>query len=168
MSQHHKVNAETCQYCYVDLDLDNCRDRLAIAAGFVDATDSRYGFSTKILLKLGGSEVSRIPELISTDHEWSTKNTQYKGGVVTKPPTGSGNRIVVKLYWDIAPLACENFATLCANGSTSSSSTKATTKVKPPPIGESGKPLTYRGSTIHRVIPGFILQGERERIIVVC
>jgi peptidylprolyl isomerase len=26
-------------------------------------------------------------------------------------------------------------------------------------MGESGKPLTYRNSTVHRVIPGFVLQG---------
>jgi cyclophilin family peptidyl-prolyl cis-trans isomerase len=73
-----------------------------------------------------------------------------------------GTRIVVRLFWEVAPLACENFATLCSNGSNTLptsyfSVTKSTTK--PAPIGESGKPLTYRSSTIHRVIPGFILQG---------
>ena len=43
-------------------------------------------------------------------------------------------------------------------GSTSSGgkSNKLTT---PPPIGECGKPLTYRNSIIHRVIPNFIIQG---------
>ena len=62
----------------------------------------------------------------------------------------------MKLFWDIAPLACENFATLCANGSAFGDSKG---KAKPPPLGESGKPLTYRDSKVHRVIPGFILQG---------
>ena len=156
----NNINAQTCQYCFLDLDLDNARERLATAAAFVDATDTRYGFSSNILLKLGGSELSRLPELISTDHEWSTKTAAAQSSVVTKPPA-YGNRIVVKLYWDIAPLACENFATLCANGSSSASSSSGgkSEKVKPPPIGESGKPLTYRGSTVHRVIPGFIMQG---------
>lgn len=37
-------------------------------AAFVDATDSRYGFSSKDLRKLGGSEVSRLDDLISNDH----------------------------------------------------------------------------------------------------
>ena len=46
----------------------NYRSKLALAAAFVDATDSRYGFSSKDLRKLGGSEVSRIHDLISSDH----------------------------------------------------------------------------------------------------
>ena len=54
----------------------------------------------------------------------------------------------------MAPIACENFATLCANGSMGTGG-----KTVPAPIGESGKPLTYRSSTVHRIIPGFIVQG---------
>ena len=34
----------------------------------MDATDSRYGFSSKDLRHLGGSELSRIAESIATDH----------------------------------------------------------------------------------------------------
>ena len=37
-------------------------------AAFVDATDSRYGFCSKDLRKLGGSELSRMHELMSNDH----------------------------------------------------------------------------------------------------
>ena len=37
-------------------------------AAFVDATDSRYGFCSKDLRKLGGSELSRIHELMTNDH----------------------------------------------------------------------------------------------------
>ena len=37
-------------------------------AAFVDATDSRYGFSSKDLRKLGGSELSRLGDLMSMDH----------------------------------------------------------------------------------------------------
>lgn len=84
--------------------------------------------------------------------EWAGKNTDC-GGIESRPPL-SGNRIVVQLFWDVAPLACENFATLCANGSSFPNN-----KPKPAPMGESGKPLTYRNSQIHRVIPGFVLQG---------
>jgi hypothetical protein len=62
------INADNCGYCYIDLDLDNYRAKLATAAAFVEATDSRYGFSSKDLRYLGGSEISRIPELIATDH----------------------------------------------------------------------------------------------------
>jgi len=41
---------------------------LNLAAAFVDATDSRYGFSSKDIRKLGGSELSRINDLIASDH----------------------------------------------------------------------------------------------------
>lgn len=85
------INADSCQYCFLDVDIDEHRARLATAAAFVDATDSRYGFSSKNLLLLGGSEVSRIPELIESDHEWSSKNTEC-GGISIRPPTW-GNRV---------------------------------------------------------------------------
>ena len=62
------IHADSCSYCYLDLDFDRYRQKLATAAAFVHATDSRYGFSSKDLRQLGGSELVRIPELISTDH----------------------------------------------------------------------------------------------------
>ena len=127
-------------------------------AAFVDATNSRYGFCSKDLRKLGGSEISRIPELISEDHEWSCKIPPNHTSVVTDfPPYGS--RIIFRLFWDVAPLACENFATLCVNGGNSLDVSSCGKKPKPAPIGESGKALTYRNSTIHRVVKGFIVQG---------
>jgi len=146
------ISAETSRFCFLDLDFDNHREKLANAAAFVDATDSRYGFSSKDLRLLGGSEISRIKDLIATDHEWSSKASS----VETKFQNG-GNRVVVELYWDVAPMACENFATLCANGSIIPGSKDK--KPKPVPIGTSGKPLSYRGSVMHRCVPGFVLQG---------
>lgn len=149
-----RFNADTSGYCFLDVDIDQHRAKLATAAAFVNATDSRYGFSSSNLLALGGSEVSRIQDLIETDHEWSSKHREC-GGIVTKPPA-SGNRMILRLFWDIAPLACENFATLCGNGSLLPGETG---KPKPAPLGESGKPLTFRNSSIHRVVPGFVMQG---------
>jgi cyclophilin family peptidyl-prolyl cis-trans isomerase len=143
-------------YCFLDLDLDNSRKKLATCAAFVDSTNLTYGFSSKDLLRCGGSEISRLKELISTDHEWSSK-----GDIITQPPS-EGNRIVIKLYWDVAPMASENFMTLCSNGSISDkpdTGNKKVEKVKPIPIGESGKPLSYRGCKVHRIIPGFVLQS---------
>jgi len=138
--------------------VNNCRLKFSTAAAFVDGTDTRYGLSSKDILDLGGSELSRLEELISTDHEWADKASKC-GGIQTRPPPSSC-RIVVKLFWDVAPLACENFATLCLNGGKLPVEDDGKSKQpKPPPIGESGKPLSYRGSTVHRIVPGFIIQA---------
>jgi len=155
------VNTQSCSHCFIDFDIDDHRSKLARAAAFVDATDSRYGLSSKELRNLGGSELARIEDLMESDHEWSERR---KEGVEVRPPV-HGMRVVIKLFWDIAPLACENFATLCTNGTDTlrqnhtNINTKKSSTIKPPPIGESGKPLTYKNSTFHRILPNFIAQG---------
>jgi len=95
---------------------------------------------------------------MSNDHEWSCKIASNEETVITEFPR-NGSRVVFQLYWDVAPLACENFATLCTNGGNSLDSIGSSKKIKPAPIGESGKELTYRNSIIHRVLKGFIVQG---------
>ena len=72
------VNADTAPYCFLDFDFDNHRKKLGVCAAFVDATDTRYGFSSKDLRHLGGSELSRISDLIATDHGKSHDMTQRK------------------------------------------------------------------------------------------
>ena len=180
------LTSNNASYCYLDLDVNHYRSKLALAAAFVNATDARYGFSSPDLRRLGGSELARLPDLVRTDHEWASKFQEQNSGdsdnsmvvVKTPPTTPSGNRLVLQLDWDTAPLACENFATLCSNGGGDRSFVEQGTtmadsnnncnslpkknKVSPPPsapIGESGKPLTYRGSRIHRVIRNFVMQG---------
>jgi cyclophilin family peptidyl-prolyl cis-trans isomerase len=159
MSDFTKIDGSTARHCYLDIDLDGSRAKLATTAAFVNSTNIRYGLSSDDLLKLGGSEISRLSSLIEDDHEWSTKINEVGGYMASPPETGC--RVVVELDWDHCPLACENFATLCANGSSASNigSTTNNNKPRPVPIGESGKPLTYRGCTFHRCIPGFCLQG---------
>mmetsp|Transcript_35413 Transcript_35413/g.73743 ORF Transcript_35413/g.73743 Transcript_35413/m.73743 type:complete len:90 (-) Transcript_35413:638-907(-) len=53
-------------------------------------------------------------------------------------------RIEMELRADIAPKTSENFRCLCTGEKG---------------VGRSGKLLHYKGSALHRVIPGFMAQG---------
>ena len=53
-------------------------------------------------------------------------------------------RVVMELFADVTPKTAENFRALCTGEKG---------------IGISSKPLTYKGSAFHRIIPNFMCQG---------
>jgi peptidylprolyl isomerase len=53
-------------------------------------------------------------------------------------------RVVMELFADATPKTAENFRALCTGEKG---------------IGRSGKPLHYKGSAFHRIIPNFMCQG---------
>jgi len=83
-------------------------DRRSLAAEFVNATDTRYSFSSSSLQLLGGSEVKRINDYYENDHDFSEK-----GRIDANLPTTNTSRIVIRTFDEMCPLATENFKRLC-------------------------------------------------------
>ncbi|XP_066369244.1 uncharacterized protein [Miscanthus floridulus] len=76
----------------------------------------------------------------AADLEKVTAKTFFDIQIDGKP----AGRIVLGLFGDTVPKTAENFRALCTGEKG---------------MAKSGKPLWYKGSTFHRIIPGFMIQG---------
>jgi len=130
--------ASSAAYCFLDIDIDDSRASFQRAVQFVEANSIKYGLSSPSLYELGGRERLAVPELYQNDYDW-----RGRGRCIVDPQPAT--RLVFELLTKESPLACENFAALCCG-------TKGKSKA-------SGVELCYRGSRIHRHVPGAFFQG---------
>ena len=123
---------------FLDIDLDSHREKYQRAADFVEATDLRYGWTSKFITELGGGEKQRVLECYADDFDWGSK-----GPIEIEP--AAEERVVIELFDDKAPLAVENFKALCTGE-------KGLSK-------NCGVDYHYKGVKFHRVVQGFMMQG---------
>ncbi|KAK4367193.1 hypothetical protein RND71_015073 [Anisodus tanguticus] len=109
-----------------------------------------FGTLIFILNRLGDTGVTSEHKDIKIQQNYEAKTSEdlervthkvYFDVEINGKPTG---RIVMGLFGKIVPKTAENFRALCTGE-------KGT--------GKAGKPLHYKGSTFHRIIPSFMIQG---------
>src|SRR6516162_859792 len=79
--------------------------------------------------------------MATTDEAKKTRSRVYFDIKIGNQNTG---RVTFELYNDVVPKTAENFRCLCTGEKG---------------LGKTGKPLHYKGSTFHRVIKQFMIQG---------
>jgi len=122
---------------WLDIDINDTRAAYQLAKDFVAARNLAYSLTSDRLEMLGGAEKKRVKDvLFPSDFDWSQKGRV----AVVMPP----ERITLELWPDIAPLAVQNFISLCTGHKG---------------VGGGGRPLHYKGSNIHRIVQDFIVQG---------
>jgi len=126
------------KYTFIDIDINDSRAAYKRAAEFVETSSIKYGLSSNSILDLGGREMISLPDLYATDFTWCAK-----GRMQERPQAIC--RIIFELDFNNSPLAAENFFHLCKGDKGKGKS--------------SNVPMTYKGSKIHRFVPGFIMQG---------
>jgi len=122
---------------WLDIDINDTRAAYQLAKDFVASRNLAYSLTNDRLEMLGGAEKKRVKDvLFPSDFDWSKKGRI----AVVMPP----ERITFELWPDVAPLAVQNFISLCTGNKG---------------VGGGGRPLHYRGCNIHRVVKDFIVQG---------
>ncbi|KAN0078469.1 Cyclophilin-like domain containing protein [Tylopilus felleus] len=101
---------------------------------FRDATDSSPSFMSSIFRRFVSSTASAAAAATSSP---ARSNVFFDISIGSKP----AGRIVFKLYDDTVPLTARNFRELAVG------------------TEKDEKKLGYKGSTFHRIIPEFMLQG---------
>lgn len=93
--------------------------------------------------KYFSSQPRHLPKMSETKPETESKKRSRVFFDVSIGKTKEG-RITFELYDDVVPKTAENFRCLCTGEKG---------------MGAAGKPLSYKGSTFHRVIKQFMIQG---------
>jgi peptidyl-prolyl isomerase D len=78
---------------------------------------------------------------MSTDETKTARSRVFFDITIGEQPAG---RVTFELYNDIVPKTAENFRALCTGEKG---------------VGKAGKPLHFKGSSFHRVIKQFMIQG---------
>ena len=85
--------------------------------------------------------ITALALVVQADSTPTITNQVYLDVEIGGKPEG---RIVMGLYGEVVPKTTENFRALCTGEKG---------------VGKSGKPLHYKGSIFHRIIPNFMVQG---------
>lgn len=96
-----------------------------------------------LTLMLGGFLMSQNAQSATTTQSTAAKVTD-KVFFDVKIGDGATKRIVFGLFGETVPKTAENFKSLCTGSKG---------------MGKSGKPLHFKGSGFHRIIPEFMIQG---------